>query len=81
MPAAKNDTSGVRTARNGGAVEYKVVASKVSAVLATTVTKRTEDFTRQVNEHLRSGWEPVGGLAIGTAGSHAYLMQALIKRR
>ena len=62
-------------------MEYKLVALKVSAVLASGVAKRSDDFTRQVNEHLRSGWEPAGGVAIGTAGSHTYLYQALVKRR
>jgi hypothetical protein len=62
-------------------MEYCVISRKVSAVLASTVAKQTSEFTRMVNEQLRSGWEPVGGVAIGTAGSHSYLYQALIKRR
>lgn len=62
-------------------MEYRLVKHKVSAVLAKNVAKLADEFTRQVNEHIRSGWEPVGGVAIGTAGSQTYLIQALIKRR
>ena len=62
-------------------MEYRLVKHKVSAVLSKNVEKLADEFTRQVNEHIRSGWEPVGGVAIGQAGSTTYLIQALIKRR
>jgi hypothetical protein len=62
-------------------MEYCVISKKVSGVLESSVAKQTGEFTRMVNEQLRSGWEPVGGVAIGTAGSKNYLYQALIKRR
>jgi hypothetical protein len=62
-------------------VEYKVVRQKVSGLLAVTIAKQTEEFTRRVNEELRSGWEPVGGVASGSVGTTTHLFQALIKRR
>jgi hypothetical protein len=62
-------------------VEYTVVSQKINAMLASNVAKRNEEFARVVNEHLRSGWEPIGGVAIGSNGTSNYLYQALIKRR
>jgi hypothetical protein len=62
-------------------VEYKVVAQKVSGMFGRTIARQTEEFARQVNEHLRSGWEPVGGVASSSAGGTTHLYQAMIKRR
>lgn len=62
-------------------MEYRVVRKKISAVLASNVKKLADEFEREVTEQLKAGWEPLGGVAVGTAGSHAYLFQAVVKRR
>ena len=62
-------------------MEYRVIKKRISAVLARNVSVAVEDFGREVYEQLKSGWEPVGGVAVGAAGSHTYLFQAVIKRR
>ena len=62
-------------------MEYRVIKRKVSAVLATNVTKLVDEFGREVTEQLKGGWEPLGGVSVGTAGSHTYLFQAIVRRR
>jgi hypothetical protein len=62
-------------------MEYRVVKKKISAVLARNVAILVDEFGKEVYEQLKGGWEPVGGVAIGTAGSQTYLFQAIIKRR
>jgi hypothetical protein len=62
-------------------MEYRIIKKKVSAVLARNVSYLMDEFAREVSEQLKAGWEPVGGVAVGTAGSHAYLIQAVIRRR
>ena len=62
-------------------MEYKVVTRKISGLLARTIARQTEEFAREVNEHLRSGWEPAGGVSSSAAGGSTHLYQALIKRR
>jgi hypothetical protein len=62
-------------------MEYRVLRKRVSAVLASNVSKLVDEFGREVSEQLKAGWEPVGGVAVGTAGSHTYLFQAIVRRR
>jgi hypothetical protein len=62
-------------------MEYQIVTQKVTNALVRNVNKAAEELTRQVNERLKSGWEPVGGVQMGSAGTAPYLMQALVKRR
>ena len=38
-------------------------------------------ISKQVTEQLGAGWEPVGNVTIGDAGTAPYLLQAMIKRR
>ncbi|HUF48344.1 MAG TPA: hypothetical protein VMM93_11050 [Vicinamibacterales bacterium] len=60
---------------------YKVIVQKVESALSRNVGKAARELSRQVNDQMALGWEPVGGVAIGTAGSAPYLLQALVKRR
>jgi hypothetical protein len=62
-------------------MEYKIVVKKVRSVFAAKVDQAAEDLTREVNENVARGWEPVGGVTIGAAGGASYLLQAMIKRR
>jgi hypothetical protein len=61
-------------------MEYRVIKRRISAVLARNVSIAVEEFGKEVYEQLKSGWEPVGGVAVGTAGSQTYLFQAMVKR-
>ena len=62
-------------------MEYRILRKKISAVLASNVSKHVDEFGREVSEQLKGGWEPVGGVSVGAAGSHTYLFQAVVKRR
>jgi hypothetical protein len=62
-------------------MDYQIVTQKVTNAFVRNLPKAVEELTRQVNERLKSGWEPIGGIQIGSAGSAPYLMQALVKRR
>src|SRR5688572_4572434 len=62
-------------------MEYRVVKKKISAVLARNVAILVDEFGKEVHEQLKGGWEALGGVAVGTAGSHTYLFQAVVKRR
>jgi hypothetical protein len=60
---------------------YKVIVQKIENALSRNVGKAAKELSRQVNGQVSLGWEPVGGVAIGSAGSAPYLLQALVKRR
>jgi len=55
-------------------MQYKIIT--VTAVFS--ATRALEEFTKQVNEAIALGWEPIGGLA--TVGCQRFY-QAMIKRR
>jgi hypothetical protein len=54
-------------------MQYKVIT--VTAVFSGS--KALEKLTKEVNEAIALGWEPVGGIAF----ANACLLQAMIKRR
>jgi hypothetical protein len=60
---------------------YKILVKKIDNALKRNVDKAAAELTEQVNQELSLGWEPAGGVAIGSAGSAPYLLQALVKRR
>lgn len=62
-------------------MEYKVITQKVGGILSLDVVKCAEALTREVNDQIALGWEPLGGVAMGHTGASTYLLQALIKRR
>ena len=62
-------------------MEYKVIVKEVTSVVSRNVDKAADELSREVNEHIAHGWEPLGGVAIGGAGTAPYLFQALLKRR
>jgi hypothetical protein len=62
-------------------MDYDVVAQKIPNPFVRNVPKAIEELSRKVNERLRAGWEPAGGVATGNVGTAPYLFQALIKRR
>ena len=62
-------------------MEYRIVVKKVTNVLLRDVDKAAEQLGREVNQLAAMGWEPVGGVAMGEAGTAPYLLQAMVKRR
>jgi hypothetical protein len=42
---------------------------RIDSVIARNVDKAAKDLARQVADQLSSGWEPCGGVAIGSAGT------------
>ena len=55
-------------------MQYKIIS--VCAVFSRS--KALDKLTREVNEAIALGWEPIGGLA--TLGAQRFI-QAMIKRR
>ena len=55
-------------------MQYKIIS--VCAVFSRS--KALEKLTKEVNEAIAMGWEPIGGLA--TVGGQSFF-QAMIKRR
>jgi hypothetical protein len=62
-------------------LEYKIIARKVDNAFVRNVDKAAKDLSRQVTEQLGAGWEPLGNVTLGNAGTAPYLLQALVKRR
>lgn len=38
-----------------------------------------QKLEREVNEYIRLGWRPQGGLAIGVINGHSFFGQAMVK--
>lgn len=55
-------------------MQYRII----SVCAAFSRSKALERLTKEVNEAIALGWEPIGGLA--TVGGQCFL-QAMIKRR
>lgn len=62
-------------------MEYKIVSLKVSGIVTSDVKKTAEALSKEVNELVALGWEPLGGVAMGHTGACNHLLQAMIKRR
>lgn len=54
-------------------MQYEIL----STITSCSGAKALEKFTREVNEAVALGWEPVGGIAF----ANSRLLQAMIKRR
>lgn len=62
-------------------MEYKIIRCKVSNLLVRDVEKAIKKLEGDVNDLLRSGWEPAGGVAFVTTGSTPYVAQAVVRSR
>ena len=62
-------------------MEYEILVQKITNPFVRNVPKAIEELSRKVNERIRAGWEPLGGVAAGAVGTAPYLFQAIIKRR
>ena len=63
-------------------MEYKILIEKTGPGLRTNFERAAEALSLKVNEAIRDGWEPKGGLTVGeTRGTEVpYLMQAMVKK-
>jgi hypothetical protein len=63
-------------------MEYKILIQKAGSALKTDFERAAEELARKVNQAIRDGWEPKGGLAVGetAAAEVPHLMQAMVKR-
>jgi len=63
-------------------MRYKILIQKAGTALKTDFERAAEELSHKVNEAIRDGWEPQGGLAVGeTAVTEVpHLMQAMIKQ-
>ena len=65
----------------GQSGDYLVVVQKVANPFTRNVEAASKLLAEQVNQQIALGWQPEGGIAIGSAGTAPYLLQAMIKRR
>jgi hypothetical protein len=63
-------------------MEYKILIEKAGSAWKTNFVRAAEGLSLKVNEAIRDGWEPQGGVCVGetTATEVPFLMQAMIKR-
>jgi hypothetical protein len=63
-------------------MQYKILVQKAGSVVKTDFEEAGEALSRQVNEAIREGWEPKGGVTVGktSATEVAYLLQAMVKK-
>ena len=61
-------------------MEYTIVFESVPNPLSRDVEAAAEKLRNQVNHLISGGWEPLGGIATGSAGTSPYLFQAMTKR-
>ena len=62
-------------------MEYKILIEKAGSPLKTYFERAAEELACKVDEAIRDGWLPQGGVAVGkTAATEVpFLMQAMIK--
>ena len=63
-------------------MEYKILVVKAGSGWKTDFERAAREMSRQVNEAIREGWEPQGGVNVGktVAMEKPFLLQAMIKR-
>jgi hypothetical protein len=63
-------------------MQYKILIEKAGSAWRTNFEQAAAALSLKVNEAIRDGWEPQGGVAVGetTATEVPFLMQAMIKR-
>ncbi|MFH1732701.1 MAG: hypothetical protein ABIF82_13765 [Planctomycetota bacterium] len=59
-------------------MQYKIVTKASSR--STSLEKTADDLAKEVNDLIRSGWKPQGGLVAGTQlGQYPFVAQAMVK--
>lgn len=62
-------------------MEYKVLVVRGAGVTGTHFEKAAEELSDRVNEAIKEGWRPQGGLCVGESQvtREPYLMQAVVR--
>ena len=63
-------------------MRYKILTQKAGTAVKTDFDRASEELARKVNEAIRDGWTPKGGVAVGrtAAVEVPHLMQAMVKQ-
>jgi hypothetical protein len=63
-------------------MRYKILVQKAGTALRTDFERAAAELSQKVNEAIRDGWVPQGGLAVGetAATERPHLMQAMVKQ-
>lgn len=63
-------------------MEYKIVVLTAVKTFGTDFEQAARELTAQVNAEIQLGWEPLGGVNVGSTMStrEPYLLQAMIRR-
>jgi len=63
-------------------MRYKVIVVSAMRGMSTNFENGARELKKKVNQELKLGWEPQGGVTIGNARqtNEPYLLQALVKR-
>jgi hypothetical protein len=63
-------------------MRYKILVQKAGTAVKTDFERAAEELARKVNEAIRDGWTPQGGVAVGrtAAVEVPHLMQAMVKQ-
>jgi len=64
-------------------MEYKIIVVKAVAFFGTNFETAAQKLADEVSQHVALGWEPQGGVCVGSSWSMKtpYLFQAVIRRR
>jgi len=60
---------------------YKILVKRIDNMIVRDIEKATREMGKQVNDQIALGWEPAGGVALGSSGTAPYLLQAIVRRR
>lgn len=62
-------------------MEYKLLVAPAGGAFRTNFDKAADRLADLVNQHVREGWTPQGGVAVGGTQStkEPYLMQAIVR--
>ncbi len=57
--------------------EYRVITQDVGSMMSRDVVQGATDLAIQVNQLIKEGWAPIGGISSVEAGTGIYLLQAI----
>lgn len=63
-------------------MEYKIIVVSAVKTFGTDFPKAARELSDQVNAAIAEGWEPIGGLTVGSTMStnEPHLLQAMIRK-
>jgi len=63
-------------------MEYKVIVVNAVKTFGTNFEETAQELSEMVNQEIQKGWEPLGGVNVGSTMStnEPYLLQAMIRK-